>query len=324
MKPVSRDQVAAAAGVSSATVSRVYNNPSTVSPDKQKAVLLAAEKLGYIPNKSASALRRNGTGIITLLELKKKPRDYYWGDLPIFKWFFAEALSAVQEIIDASMYQLNLAAAAGPEDLAGLKGRTDGLICYDVDETAEAEMIAEAGIPYVIGHHTNSFEGFNRCSTDNYLGGRLQAEMLKASGCCKPGYITAHLNKVRPHLDRLEGFLSVFPKDSVRIAGDGIGRNEGYRAAQKLIPGIDGIAAVNDITAAGAGYALTDAGFSVQADIPLVGYDNMPLSIALPFKLLTVDMQPHRIYKEAAQLLLSILTAEDHSKHITLNPVPIE
>ena len=131
MKPVSRDQVAEAAGVSSATVSRVYNNPGSVSSERRKAVLEAAERLGYSPNKSASALRRNGTGIITLLELKKEKRPYYWGDLPIFKWFYTDVLHAVKSVIDESMYQLNLATASAPEDIESLKNKTDGLICYD-------------------------------------------------------------------------------------------------------------------------------------------------------------------------------------------------
>ncbi|HAK45107.1 MAG TPA: LacI family transcriptional regulator, partial [Spirochaeta sp.] len=296
MKPLSRDEVAAAAGVSSATVSRVYNNPSSVSAAKQRDVFEAAEKLGYIPNKSASALRRNGTGIITLVELKKEQRPYYWGDLPIFKWFYTDVLHAVKNIIDESMFQLNIASASDSRDITALRGQTDGLICYDVDETAEAEMIAASNLPYVLGHHTKSFEGFNRSSTDNFEGGRLQAQLLKDTGCSSPAYITAHLDMVQPHLDRLEGFLSVYPEHDVRIVGDGIGRTAGFRAAVEIIGKVDGIAAVNDITAAGAGYALSEAGIKVQQDIPLVGYDNMPLSIALPFKLLSIDLRPSQIY----------------------------
>ncbi|MDC7226418.1 MAG: LacI family DNA-binding transcriptional regulator [Spirochaetales bacterium] len=310
MKPVSRDEVAEAAGVSSATVSRVYNNPSSVSRNKRTAVLKAAEKLGYVPNKSASALRRNGTGIITLVEMKKKHRTYYWGDLPIFKWFYTDVLHAVKHVIDNSMYQLNIASASNSRELEALKGHTDGIICYDADEISEVEMIAASGIPYVIGHHTKAFEGFSRSSTDNFEGGRLQAILLKDAGCSKPAYITAHLDMVQPHLDRLEGFLSVYPEQNVRIVGDGIGRTAGYRAARKIISSADGIAAVNDITAAGAGYALSEAGIRVQHDIPLVGYDNMPLSIALPFKLMSIDLQPAEIYKQAAVSLLLRLSGD--------------
>ena len=320
---MSRDQVAEEAGVSSATVSRVYNNPSSVNIKKRNAVLTAAEKLGYVPNKSASALRRNGTGIITILELQKKPRPYYWGDLPIFKWFYADMLHSVRRVIDESMFQLNIASAADMDGISALRGRTDGLICYDVDEESEAEMIASSDIPYVIGHHTNSFAGFNRCSTDNFEGGRQQALLLKKAGCSSPAYITAHTDMVRPHRDRLEGFLSVYPESSVTITGDAVGRAAGYRAAGKILGKTDGIAAVNDITAAGAGYAVEEAGLRVQHDIPLVGYDNMPLSIALPFTLLSVDLRPGDIYTKAAEMLLAILNENSTSSSLTLAPVAV-
>jgi len=311
-KNPTRDQVAQKAGVSSATVSRVYNNPGSVSTEKRSAVFDAAEELGYIPNKAASALRRNGTGIITLLELKKEKREYYWADLSLFKWFYADVLTAVKEVVDKSMYQLNLATAGSASDIDKLRGLSDGLICYDVDRPAEAEMIAAASIPYVIGHHTKDYEGHPRCSTDNTEGGAIQAKLLKKAGCRKPAYITAHTVNVKPNRDRLNGFLAEFGEANVRVIESRVGREAGYRATESLLPElkngeIDGIAAVNDITAVGAGYAISDAGLRAQQDIPLAGYDNMPLRAVLPFELLTVALKPAEIYRNAAEMLLAEL-----------------
>jgi LacI family transcriptional regulator len=69
---ITRDQVAKLAQVSSATVSRVFNNPEAVSPPLREAVLQASQKLGYTPNKAAGMLRRRGTGVIAFVELEKK------------------------------------------------------------------------------------------------------------------------------------------------------------------------------------------------------------------------------------------------------------
>jgi LacI family transcriptional regulator len=55
---VDRDVVAKKAGVSSATVSRVFNHPGKVSPEKRDLVLSAAEELQYRPNLNASILYR--------------------------------------------------------------------------------------------------------------------------------------------------------------------------------------------------------------------------------------------------------------------------
>ena len=83
---------------------------------------------------------------------------------------------------------------------------------------------------------------------------------------------------------------------------------------------VDGIAAVNDITAAGAGYAILEAGLRVQAEIPLAGYDNMPLSIALPFSLLTVDLRPGKIYANAAKMLLEKLNGSLNDESTVILP----
>ncbi|MFA6773859.1 MAG: LacI family DNA-binding transcriptional regulator, partial [Sphaerochaeta sp.] len=55
---ITRDSVATLADVSSATVSRVYNNPDSVSEDLKKRVHEAARVLGYAPNTLAAQLRR--------------------------------------------------------------------------------------------------------------------------------------------------------------------------------------------------------------------------------------------------------------------------
>ena len=68
-KKLTRDDIARMAGVGAGTVSRVYNHPETVSRDKVKRVLRAAKKAGYSPNRAASALRRERTGVILLLEI---------------------------------------------------------------------------------------------------------------------------------------------------------------------------------------------------------------------------------------------------------------
>ncbi len=311
-KNPTRNDVAAASGVSTATVSRVYNNPESVSPDKVKKVLETAEKLGYEPDKNASALRRNGTGIISLVQLKKPRRKYYWADMPVYKWFYADVLNAVKDVVDVSMYSLNLSTVREESDLQKLKGRCDGIICYDVDTAEEAQMIAAAGIPYIIGHHTAGFEGFSRCSTDNFHGGRMQAEMLKERGCLHPLYLTGYLESVTPHTDRLNGFLSVYSEYEIEILEAGVGKDAGYAAvsgiSEKLKDGsLDGIACVNDITAVGAGYAAADSGIDIGKILPLAGYDNLPLDYVLPFKILSVDIMPDRIYSEGAAALLSSL-----------------
>ena len=80
---IDRNYIAKQAGVSTATVSRAFNDPRLVAPDKVEAIMAAAKKYGYSPNKMASALRRRGTGGIAFLDNSMNvsgldERKYFW------------------------------------------------------------------------------------------------------------------------------------------------------------------------------------------------------------------------------------------------------
>ncbi|MDC7233928.1 MAG: LacI family DNA-binding transcriptional regulator, partial [Spirochaetales bacterium] len=284
-----RDKVAALAGVSSATVSRVYNNPDRVSPEKKEAVLKAAGQLGYSPDKSASALRRSGTGQISLVSFEKKGRPWYWGDFPGAKWFFTDVLSGVLSVVDSSMYRLNLKTLKSPEEAASInwKQECDGILFFDVDSDEEARVIAELPVPSVISHHSSHFENIHRCSTDNTEGGRLAAAHLKDSGYDRAAYISYLPDLIIPNRDRYSGFCTGFGREVPLYLTDP-GKEGGYRICETLLPEIksgqiDSVAVVNDMTAIGVIQCLQDNGLRPGRDLGLMGYDNMPFNYALPF-----------------------------------------
>ena len=309
MKKTTRNDVADLAGVSSATVSRVYNNPESVSPAKRRAVISASEKLGYYPDKSASALRRNGTGIIALVEIRKSGNSYSWNTLPVFKWFYSDVIGGIQKIINRTMYQLNIETFDSPDQLSILKNRCDGIIVFDAEDPGTAEAVAETKIPYILSHHTVNFDGFNTCSTDNYYGGVLQGKMLKKAGAEKPVYISGFTDKVFSHSERYRGFQSVYPDTEIIDSRD-IGVDAGRKAVTSVFENIkkkqvDSVAVVNDFTAAGVYYGLTDHGFRIPDDIQIVSYDNMPFNSILPAPFSTVDSNPFEIYRKSADLLVN-------------------
>ena len=309
MKKATRNDVAEAAGVSSATVSRVYNNPESVSPQKREAVLSASEKLGYYPDKAASALRRKGSGIIVLADINKSKDSYSWDSYPVFKWFYSDVIEGIQKVINSSMYQLNIESFESPDQLSSLKNRCGGIIVFDAGDLKTAQTAADTGIPYILAHHTVDFKGFNTCSTDNYYGGVLQGEMLKKAGAVNPVYISGLTDKVFSHSQRTKGFLSVYPDAEITDPGD-IGVEAGRKAVVSLIEKIhrgkiDSVAVVNDFTAAGVFYCLNDYGLKVPEDIQIVSYDNTPFNSILPKPFATVDAGPSSIYERAAYLLIN-------------------
>jgi len=313
-----RDKVAALAGVSSATVSRVYNNPGRVSRSRKEAVLRAAKELGYSPDKSASALRRKGTGQISLVSFEKKNRSWYWGNTPTSKWFFTDALYGILSVVEPSMYRLSVKTLKSTEEIRLIKWEKecDGVLFYDVDEQQEAITAASLKVPSVISHHTSQFIENHFCSTDNCTGGSLTAKHLKEQGYQHPVYISYHPELIVPNHDRYKGFNSGW-KGEVPLIPTDPGKEGGYKAAESLISEIrggriDSIAVVNDLTAIGVIQCLQNHHILPGKDVGLIAYDNMPLNYVLPFSLSSVDLKPAVLYREAAEMLLSLIIDPDH------------
>ena len=325
LKKPTRNDVAALAGVSSATVSRVYNNPESVSEYKRTSVIQASEKLGYSPDKSASALRRKGTGKIALLDIKKDTAPYSWNSFPVFKWFYSDVIEGISKVINNSMFQLIIESLEDLSQINRLKNSCDGIILFDAGNPEAAEAVKNTGLPYVLSHHTVDFEGYNTCSTDNFYGGILQAEMLEKSGAKNPVYISGFTDQVFSHSERYRGFKTVYP--DAPLVEEGIGVKAGRKAVSSILKSflkgdIDSAAVVNDYTAAGVYYQISDSGLKVPEDIKIVSYDNMPFNSILPVPFSTIDLNPSQIYEKAASLLINkVMRGEAVSETVKPSPV---
>ena len=313
-----RDDVGRIAGVSTATVSRVYNRPETVSAAKREAVLAAAKKLGYQPNREASALRRMDGAQILVLELKRAAHDY-WTDTRTYSWFFADAVRSIVTSLHGSLYYMTLDTWHVQENLSEIisKHRPAGIICFDVETINEAEGIRALGLPYVLSWHVASFDGFNRVVSDNYRGGYIAGECLQRAGCVRPVYVTGPSYNPEVHRSRMQGFRDALAPTDVSVVDAGLGKETGFACGQQLVDPVrggdfDAIGVVNDITALGVAQGLMASGIRIPDDVSLVGYDNMPVNIALPFRLTTVDIGIGTLYRKATNALLDLLKRNDH------------
>lgn len=276
-------------------------------------MLDAAEQLNYRPNREASALRRMGGAQILVLELKREARDY-WTDVRTYSWFFADAVRSIMTSVHGSLYYMTLDTWHVNEDPAPIiaKHSPAGILCFDIENTGEAEQIRSFGLPYVISWHAKSFTGFNRVISDNYHGGYLAGEYLRNTAHVRPLYITAPSYNPEVHESRMQGFCDAFDGREVTIVHGSLGKEGGYESGRSIVDKIrqrhiDSIGVVNDITAMGVAQALMDAGIRIPEDVSLVGYDNMPVNIALPFRLTTIDIEIGELYRKATHALLTML-----------------
>ena len=314
-KSCNRDAVAARAGVSSATVSRAFNAPASVAKEKLRRVLQIARELGYFPDRNASALRRRGTGTILLVMAWR--RDDPGDAASVYGWLYSEAIRSVQELIDPTLFRLQLAVMHPGESLEKIldKYPCDGvLIGHGLINPALARFLRRLDLPYVCCAQTDRYADLNLCYIDEFAGGRLAAATFRARNFTGPAHITWLARKPGVCRARWEGYRAGWEGRPVILQDGEPNIQGGYKSALALAPRIrsgeiDCIFVVNDLTAVGVIYALLEQRIRIPADAALIGYDNLPFIHALPIRLATIDISFGRCYARAVGRLLEIMRA---------------
>ena len=195
---VTRQDVAVAAGVSGATVSRVYNNPSLVDKATVDRVRASAAALGFVPDKNAAALRRRSSGTLLFVEIEEG-QDYRWPSQKAYQSLYGEIVRAVLHSVQKTSLSLQLVTVATAAEIPGLDrwGDFAGILGFDVTDQAVASALAELGKPVVCCHHGDHLTGVSTVTTDNRLGGALQAQHLKSHGHTQVAYVTGRKEEVR-------------------------------------------------------------------------------------------------------------------------------
>ncbi len=311
--PVTRDDVARLAGVSSATVSRVYNRPSAVADRKREAVLRAAKRLGYTPDLNASGLRRKGSGSV-LLVMHPPSRDVY-------RWFYGEALIHAQEALAGTCYKLifNTRDEREPFSRFLSQNKCDGVVMgLGTFDESTVKSLESAGLPYMLCSQLE-LPGVSRlCCIDENAGGAVAAKALLRAGCRRPAHITAMLEKNCVCTARWEGFRTAMREaglEPVLIPAPELGVRGGREATRRLIPmvkrgEVDGLFVVNDLTAVGVMQNLVKSSIAIPEELALVAYDNLPFRQTVPVEMASVDVSIGKLYQTAVETLAEELRGE--------------
>ncbi|WP_338528141.1 LacI family DNA-binding transcriptional regulator [Nitratireductor thuwali] len=304
--------VAAAAGVSKSTVSRILDErlPRSESETARRVRRVAME-LGYIRDMSAASLRRGKTMTIGVIV----PR---LTDTVMAMLYEAITRACRRTDLFAIVATTDDDPDAGREAAETLLNRgVDALILatarLDDDFPAELER---RGVNYVLTLRTN---GRSPASVgDDQLGGYLATRHLLDLGHRCIGLISGP-SYASSATQRVEGYRQAFSEAGIAIdqdllIGSTFGIDSGTEAAEKLmaLPNRPtAIFAVNDNTAIGALSALTRMGLRVPHDVSLVGYNDIPLVSRLPIPLTSVRVPFDQIASAALDLLACEPQASD-------------
>ncbi|MFS0866114.1 LacI family DNA-binding transcriptional regulator [Microbacterium sp. 179-B 1A2 NHS] len=314
------EEVAAAAGVSRSTVSRVVNGSTAVSPAALEAVRRAIEVMNYVPNRAARSLASRATMAIALVVPEDTTR--FFGDP-----FFAAIVTGINARLSETDYVLNLIIASDdPHDKATAylrSGAVDGAIVVS-HHTSDTfiERIADA-VPVVYGGRpTRAREGDYYVDVDNRLGAQRATAHLLATGRTKIGAITGP-RTMPAGIDRLEGFRAALADAGVaeRAVEDGNFTADGAAEAMIRIlesrADIDGMFIASDLMARGVLQVLARAGLRVPEDIALVGFDDSPVATSVKPLLTTIRQPSFEQGSRMVDVLLARLAGRE-PPHVTV------
>jgi DNA-binding LacI/PurR family transcriptional regulator len=306
---VSIDDVAGAAGVSTATVSRALSGRGHVSAATRERVVATARSLGYVVSSSASSLasgRTRNVGVIVPF---------------LDRWFFSTVLSGISSVLtrrgfDITLYNITADVDARQKVFESFRQRrrVDAIIAVAVElDERETERLTGLDIPIIaVGGRNPSLRTL---AIDDVAVARLATEHLLTLGHRRVAYIGADAAyDLDFHVPsrRQEGFESAVREaglsleDAVQESAD-FTIQGGYHATKRLLgtpgPRATGIFAASDETAIGALLAARDLGVAVPQGVSVLGIDGHELSEF--FGLTTVAQYPFEQGARAAEALLA-------------------
>jgi len=296
--------VAMAAGVSTATVSRVLSQPERVLPQTRSRVLETVEALGYRPNVAARTLRtlRAAKILVTVPDISNP--------------FFASVIRGAEEAARDAGYGVVLGDTRHDpeiEDQYGamlLQREVDGLIFlgHHLPDSLRT-MAARDRAPIVNGCEYSADLGVPSVHIDNAAAGADAINHLAGLGHRTIGVVTGP-EVSPPSRDRLAGARTAAKRrglDLGIVRGDYSARS-GFDGATRLIcAGVTAIFCFSDVMAMGAIGAVRAAGLSCPEHVSVVGFDDLPLAPFFQPALTTIAQPKELIGRRTVELLVDLL-----------------
>lgn len=309
MKRVSIKDVAKEAGVSVTTVSHILNqNETRFSKETIQKVLLAKDRLGYIPNKNAQQLRGQTRKLIGVV-------------LPNLTNPFFSAMMQRMDDCKADDVDLCFIATSSTDfkdNIQHLVERgIDGLVIgrYVNDQHQLNDYLSKHHVPYVLLDQSEDHGYTDIIRTNEIEGGQTAARHLIDLGHQQLAIIQPH-ELMANMKDRVKGFEHTCQSHQlpapVRICTE-LSKAGGRDIATKLVEHhVTGVFAINDELAIGCIRGLTECGKSVPDDLSVVGYDDIDMAGYMTPALTTIAQSVDDIVHISLQLITDKINGKSH------------
>jgi DNA-binding LacI/PurR family transcriptional regulator len=275
------EKVAARAGVSRATASRVINGSPTVAPHIRDAVTRAVQALGYVPNLAARTLVTQRTDSYALVV--PEPTNRVFSD----DQFFPGIIRGVSQELEAADRQLVLMLASSSTshdrvERYAMAGHVDGVMFASMHGADPLpSTLARMGIPIVCSERPLGRSDLPHVGVDNVGGATAATRHLVESGRKRIATI-AGPQDMPAGQDRLRGWTEALaahglPNGPELIAYGDFDRGSGARAMEELLGReveFDGLFVASDLMALDALAVLREHALRVPDDVAVVGFDD--------------------------------------------------
>ncbi|MBN2484708.1 MAG: LacI family DNA-binding transcriptional regulator [Bacteroidales bacterium] len=300
-------------GISPSTVSRALKDHPDISPKTRKAVKKLAEELHYEPNAIALSLRNSLTKTIGVI-------------IPeLVHHFFSSVISGIEDIAYKSGFSVLICQSNEDYDKEVhvvhtlLSKRVDGVLASVSKTTNKFDHYYElknSNIPLVFYDRVCNIPNTDRVIVDDYTGSYKAVKHLVEAGCSR----IAHLATSQELLigrNRKNGYIQALKDCGIEVDEEIILRCDTDQHAKKCIPyllslekKIDGIFAVNDLTAITAMSIIKRSGYSIPQDIAIAGFSNSIYTNMTDPPLTTIEQHGFIMGQKAATMLMERIQSE--------------
>jgi LacI family transcriptional regulator len=298
--------VAAEAGVSIATVSKVINDRWGVSENTSARVRAVIDELGYESSLAARSMRSARTKVIGVVVTDVEP-------------FSAELLKGAARALHSTGYELVVFSGCGrSEDQLGWErrylSRVNGTLTDGTILVTPTTVEVTPGAPVVVADHNAGATSLPSVDSDNLAGAITATRYLLELGHRRIGFLAG-----RPDLEsarlRERGYrqalyaagVAVDP-ELIKVGGYQPESAEGpAREMLQLSDRPTAVFAANDVSAIQTMIVARSLGLSVPDDLSVVGFDNVPESALCDPPLTTIDQSIQQMGYDAVGLLLRLI-----------------
>ncbi len=305
--------IARSLGISASTVSRALKDHPDISANTKAAVKELAQKLHYEPNAIALSLRNSSTRTIGVL-------------IPeIVHFFFSSVISGIEEVAYKAGYVVIF--CQSNEDYERektmvhtlLSKRVDGILASVSKTTNQFDHfydIKNNHTPLVFYDRVCNIPNTDRVIVDDYSGAYKTVTHLIETGCRR----IAHLATSQELLigrNRRNGYVQALKDNNIEVDEEIIVRCDTNQHAKKCVPyllslpkKIDGVFAVNDLTAMSAMNIIKKSGYRIPEDIAVAGFSNSLYANLIDPPLTSVEQQGFEMGQKAASMLIERIQSD--------------